>query len=81
MKLENEIYEEYEIRDVIRGTVTSECSKGLFLTLENGEKAYAKFGYLPIGTKVLCSVFKKANKRLLMTVFIDSIIDDRVSVA
>ena len=81
MKSENEIYEEYEIRDAVMGTVTRKCSKGLFLTLENGEEAYAKFGYLPIGTKVLCSVFKKASERLLMTVFIDSIVDDRASVA
>ncbi len=65
---------DYEIHDVVKGIVTGGCSNGLFLKLENGESAFAKFGALNAGTEVLCSVLKKANERFYLLASIDSVI-------
>ncbi len=70
----NKFLSDYEIRDVVMGTVTGGCSSGLFLELENGESAFAHFGALSTGTKVLCSVLKKANEKFLLLASIDSVI-------
>ena len=62
----------YNVRDVVRAVVTVRCGKGMFLTLENGEEAYAKGGLCP-GTKVLCSILKKPTAEYKMLVSIDSV--------
>jgi len=83
MKMVKNITSKYELKDVAIGTVSGGCNSGLFLKLENGEEAFAKFGRLPPGTKVLCSILKKADerKRFLMLASVDSIIyrDERVA--
>ena len=72
---------DYEIRDVVSGTVTGGCASGLFLKLENGEVAFARFGALESGTKVLCSILKKATDKWLLLVSIDSVIREGVAAA
>ena len=63
------------VRDVVRAVVTARCGNGMFLTLENGEEAYAKGGLCP-GTKVLCSILKKPTDEYKMLVSIDSVMYD-----
>ena len=83
MEMVKNIVSKYEPKDVVIGTVSGGCSSGLFLRLENGEEAFAKFGRLPSGTKVLCSILKKADDRrnFLMLASIDSIVyrEERVA--
>lgn len=62
------------VRDGLYGTVSSNCRKGVFLELENGEPAFAPFGYLQPGQRVFCTVLKKANERFRTLVSIDSIL-------
>ena len=76
MNVENKILEEYDIHDVVMGTVTGGCANGVFLKLENGENAYAKFGFLKSGTKVLCSILKKATEKWLTLTSIDSVVGE-----
>lgn len=71
----------FNIRDVVYGVVTGGCSKGLFLTLENGEEAFSYFGGLVPGSEVLCSVMKKANENLRVLVSIDSVLNAPSSAA
>ena len=74
MIVENCSVTDYEIYDAVKGTVTGGCSGGLFLKLENGESAFARFGTLNAGTEVLCSVLKKANDKCYLLASIDSVI-------
>jgi len=67
------------IRDGIRGTVIGSCRKGLFLALEDGQKAFAHFGGLNPGTTVLCTVLKKVTERWNVLVSIDFI--DNMAIA
>ena len=68
--------EETNIRDGVRGAVTGGCSKGIFILLEDGQEAFASFGYLERGTEVLCSLLKKATDNWRVLVTVDSIIND-----
>lgn len=68
--------EDFNIGDSIAGTVSGGCSKGVFIELENGQVAFAKFGWIDPGTKVLCTVVKKAFESWRMLVTIDAIIDE-----
>ena len=70
---------DYQIRDNIRGTVIGSCSKGIFLELEDGEEAFARFGKLEIGTTVLCTIRKNANEYWRMLVSIDSVYEDIIA--
>ena len=64
----------YEVLDGCYGTVVGRCQKGAFLTLDNGEDAFAyKFGNLWPGTKVLCTVLKLADEGRRKLVSIDSV--------
>ena len=74
MVAENRKITGYEIHDVVKGIVTGGCASGLFLKLENGESAFARFGALNTGTEVLCSILKKANERFYILASIDSVI-------
>lgn len=67
------------IRDGIRGTMISGCSKGLFLALEDGQEVFSHFGGLTPGTIVLCTVLKKATEKWKVLVSIDSI--DNMAIA
>lgn len=57
-------------------TVVGASQKGIFLSLETGEEAFAFFGFLPKGTKVLVSKLKEAQGFYLTKVSIDSVIED-----
>ena len=75
---ENENYN--NIRDGLYGTVRDNCRTGVFLDLENGEPAFASFGFLKPGQRVFCTVLKKANERFRTFVSIDSILCESVAV-
>ncbi len=61
-----------EIRDTMYGTVTGSNGNGVYLILENDEPAFAYFGKLKIGTRVLCTVKKPASGSYSALVCIDS---------
>lgn len=60
--------------DGVYGVVRDNCRSGVFLELENGEMAYAPFGYLKPGQRVLCTVLRKARECMKTLVSIDSIL-------
>ena len=64
----------YEVMDGCYGTVVGRCQKGAFVTLDNGEDAFAyKFANLWPGTKVLCTVLRLADEGRRKLVSIDSV--------
>ncbi len=64
----------YEQFDGCYGKVTGRCKTGAYLTLDNGQEAFAyKFSNLILGTKVLCTVIKMPTNEKLMLVSIDSV--------
>ncbi len=65
---------ELNIRDSVTATVTCSSAKGIYLELSNGQGAFAVFNRLPVGTRVYCTVLKKATDRWLTLVSIDSVI-------
>ena len=67
----------YERFDCCYATILDKCSKGVFLLLDNDEKAYAKdFTTHKSGTKVLCTVLKSATEKFRTSVSIDSVVYD-----
>lgn len=67
-------YAGYERLDGCYGEVTGRCQAGVFLTLDNGQEAFAyKFSSLRPGTKVLCTVLKMPAERKQMLVSVDSV--------
>ncbi len=74
MMWEEDEYTGYERFDGCYGEVTGRCSCGSFLTLDNGQEAFAyKFVSLLPGAKVLCTVLKLATEDRRMLVSIDSV--------
>lgn len=70
----NKEYKGYEKFDGCYGKVTGRCRAGAFLTLDNGQDAFAyKFANLISGTKVLCTVLKLPSEEKRMLVSIDSV--------
>lgn len=67
--------EETSVRDSVCGVVTGGCRSGLFLKLENGQEAFARFGGIYPGTRVLCTVIKRATDRWRVLVSVDSVLD------
>lgn len=66
--------EKYEVFDGCYGTVVGRCQKGAFVTLDNGEDAFAyRFANLWPGTKVLCTVLRLADESRRKLVSIDSV--------
>ena len=68
----------YERLDGCYGTVTGSCRSGAFLTLDNGEDAFAyKLANLRPGSVVLCTVRRLADKErgIKMLVSIDSVVE------
>ena len=71
---ENPETQGYDVLDGCYGTVVGRCQKGAFLTLDNGEEAFAyKFANLWPGTKVLCTVLRLADQGRRKLVSIDSV--------
>lgn len=69
------MYEEVDmsVLDTVRGMVVGIQDNGLKILLENGETAFAFFGGLKYGTKVLCQIRKKAAHGKQTRVAIDSV--------
>lgn len=63
-------------RDTVYGTVVGGSKDGLFIRLDNYDMAFASFGYLPSGARVLCTVFKKAKGNNYAHVGIDTVVSD-----
>lgn len=64
----------YEKYDGCCGRVIGRCRTGSYLTLDNGQEAFAyKFACLPIGSEVLCTVLRLANEDRRMLVSIDAV--------
>ena len=72
---------QFEIRDSIKAVVSCCTAKGVYLDLENGKSAYAVFNRLPVGTKVYCTVLKKATERFFTFVSIDAVVYSESRVA
>ena len=65
----------YERFDSCHGVVTGRCKTGAFLTLDNGETAFAnKFASLYPGTRVLCSIQRLAEVDRFAGVSLDSVL-------
>lgn len=62
--------------EMVCGVVTGGCRSGLFVELDNGQEAFAPFGGLYLGTKVLCTVLKNATDRWRVLVAIDSVLSE-----
>lgn len=66
--------ENYERFDGCYGEVVGRCKAGAYLTLDNGQQAFAyKFSSLLPGTKVLCTVLRLPSEDKRMLVSIDSV--------
>lgn len=68
--------EDFNIRDAVYGVVKYCCRRGTIIQLENGQEAFASFGGVRPGTKVFCTVLKKATERFRVFVSIDSVLYD-----
>ncbi len=56
-------YSKINRMDSVYGTVVGgDKNKGVYIRLDNGEMAFADFGFLPNGTTVLCTYLKSANR-------------------
>lgn len=56
--------------------VIGNCKNGIFIRLENNDVAYAPFGYLQKGIKVLCTLYRKAQKNKNAYVCVDTVFCD-----
>ena len=64
----------YQVLDGCYSTVVGVNRKGAYLTLDNGEDAYAfRFANLRCGTEVLCTVRRMATEDRRKLVTIDSV--------
>lgn len=64
----------YQVLDGCYGTVVGVNRKGAYLTLDNGEDAFAfQFANLRRGTEVLCTVRRMATEERRKLVTIDSV--------
>lgn len=68
-------------RDAVCGTVVGGSKDGLFIRLDNFDMAFAAFGYLPSGARVLCTVFKRASRNNYAHVGIDTVLSEYEAVA
>lgn len=61
----------YEVQDECYAVVSSRCGDGVFLRLDNGERAYApRFGNLLPGDQVICRIDRlpQANRDTLVSI-------------
>ena len=64
----------YDLFDMCYGKITARCKQGAYLELDNGETAFAyKISNVPLGSKVLCSILRKAQEDRKMLVSVDSV--------
>ena len=64
----------YEVFDGCYGEITGRCNAGAFLSLDNGQEAFAyKFANLLPGTRVICTILRQATENRKMLVSIDSV--------
>lgn len=79
MKTTDVVYERF---DGCYGEVTGSCRVGAYLTLDNGQEAFAyRFANLPPGTEVLCTVLKMPTEEKRMLVSVDSVMARRPAAA
>lgn len=64
----------YEKGDAACATVTSHCSKGAFLLLDDGERGFCyQAGNLPVNSKIICSIVRPADNGHSCLVRLDSV--------
>lgn len=73
--------EDFNVRDGVFGVVTGTNRCGVYLRLENGQRAFAYFGGVHPGTEVLCTVRRKARESWDVLVTIDSVLGESPAVA
>lgn len=62
---------DYEVMDECYAVVSSRCGEGVFLVLDNGQRAYAhRFGNLTQGDRVICRVDRlpQGDKNTLVSI-------------
>lgn len=62
---------DYEVMDECFAVVSNRCGNGVFLTLDNGKRAFAyRFGNLFPGDRVICRIEKPAaqGKEILASI-------------
>ena len=69
----NDIKSSYQIGDSMRAVVIGNCSKGVYLDMEDGQEAFAVFNPLPRGTRVFCTILKKPTERFRTLVAVDAV--------
>ena len=67
------------VNDTVSGVVTCSCLGGIYIDLDNGQKAFSRFASLPQGTRVLCTVKYLATDQKRMLVEIDSYRTDYIA--
>lgn len=73
---ENKKTVDYEVYESCYGYVNSRCGHGIFLELDNGQRAFAyKYWSLRSGSKVLCTILRKPTNDKLTLVGIDSVVE------
>lgn len=70
-----------ERMDCLYGTVSSSCRKGIFIITDDGDSVFSYYGWLKEGTRVLCTVQRKAKESLLARVSVDAVMEDHISAA
>ena len=70
----HDIKSSYQIGDSMRAVVIGNCSKGVYLDMEDGQEAFATFDPLPRGTRVFCTILKKQTERFRTFVAIDAVV-------
>lgn len=61
LEMEMDEVMEYGVGDECYATVSSRCGGNVFLTLDNGQKAFAyNFGSLAYGQQVICAITRAA---------------------
>ncbi|MBR5090106.1 MAG: hypothetical protein IK093_11830 [Ruminiclostridium sp.] len=75
----NDTINTYDIHDSCCAVITYIKGDTLFLRLDSGETAVAKFSRLPLGTKVICTVTRHSTEGHNTRVSIDSVIRNRLA--
>lgn len=76
MEMEMDEMMEYTVGDECYATVGSRCGGNVFLTLDNGQKAFAyNFSSLTYGQQVICAITKPATGDHCMRAVITHVCD------
>ena len=68
--------EQMSVYDSVYGTVLDSDAKGVYVLLENGEIAFARFAKLARGVRVLCTVLDRPERQAHRNVSIDAVYGD-----